>query len=912
MPEIDTGQKINFSGLIELAMPYFEVELEELWNNDEPNPDAKNSFRDRTKERIESKIGLKSGFEEIALDIALEDIIARQGVPIQKWRFNSYYLREKALISAFEEDKINPFTHGLPIFVGGRFVSNEKTYDKSGVDPYSKSHKLSDLILKAINELYLKNPGYKDFLENLSFVYLQPLTFIQMIRFENDMPFFIDYLTLAYGSPIHIKLVGEINSNANGSDTVGNDYEGDVLEEIEFKRGISPNLEYKCSGGDFHSELFGIDKFEICDEIQSLKRLDGKRTYSDFSFEIFDFSKIKRSLELNRRSHEKAIKQLMERVEKIRNANALMNQKTEEICFCDDTWSYFEDYYSIRKAQTDISKRIIGYKLAFIIEKNSKGIFDFIKMYQTKGLPSFMEKSSCDTEIMRNLMRYCPFLNSRFNNGKKNNGLDFIGGKHGPLEFAKEKSLGISDPSAIKKLCGFLIEKADIFSEGKNSIKGLNLTDFKRANIPRIQYESLENFPFFLIELDQINAHPNLLDMINQLIKTGDMTKEDLRLLRDYSRQNGVGWSRIEPRIVELFTNDTYVQIGLFSQDKRIGRWQDELRGKQILYPLKEIDFQDFVVNEQKNKPNPPDFRLSLFSLPTSPKLDKKVFSDNRFLGGCPIDKLIAMMGYEQKGLFLPGFMESKMARKGNLIHLISSMNYRMIDEDSGLEKELSHYKTLELLGIEAQSPDSYCETAFRTNIWLNQNHLSVEVGFHPDAYFLLGYNNPTNSFRLLGERKPKAYDIVVIDTKTNSFLPYFEHKYLLQTLSYGTFIKRMMKEVLNDDFVENIYVVLNKNAFHINMSKEKEKGTIRYRPQVFSPIVKFSKDDPFIEIFEKILYESIIALENLKKYPRENIERYYSLSKKEKYCDRCFYDHQSICESLRTNPSSIDVLFNG
>jgi hypothetical protein len=300
-----------------------------------------------------------------------------------------------------------------------------------------------------------------------------------------------------------------------------------------------------------------------------------------------------------------------------------------------------------------------------------------------------------------------------------------------------------------------------------------------------------------------------------------------------------------------------------------------------------------------------------MFSLPTNPKLDKKIFSDNRFLGGCPIDKLITTMSDEQKGLFLSGFRESKMARKGNLIHLISSMNFRALDENSGVEKELSHYKTLELLGIKAQSPDLYCETAFRVNIGLNQEYGNVKVGFHPDAYFLLGYDNLSNDLGKFGKRNSKAYDIVVIDTKTNSFISYFEHKYLLQTLSYGVFIKGMMKEILKDDFVENIYVVLNKNAFHINIPKEKYKGTIRYRPQVFSPIVKFSKSDPFIKIFDEILYESIMALGNLRKDPTKNIERYYSLSKKEKYCDRCFYDHQSICKSLRTNPHSIDFLLN-
>jgi hypothetical protein len=686
----------------------------------------------------------------------------------------------------------------------------------------------------------------------------------------------------------------------------------------------------------FHEDVYfknisQINK-ELCEEIINERKNFGKATYSDFSLELFDFSKIKKSINENKRAYEKNISKLQERIEEIAK---IMNYKSFNV----DT----KRYLLIRKAQTTLAKRIMAYKISCLVDMNSVEISDIFKRYQINGLPLFMEKTSYDLDIMKGVIGFSSFFKETFGSGlklndynKRNNdidslrginrisankkksknnntnlnGLDYIGGKHGPLEFAKDNSLGICDPSAIKKLCGFLIEKSDIFYMGDYTIKGPNLRDIKRRNFPRIEYESLAGFPYFLIESNLVDMHPNILDLIQYLIKTKEITKQDLRMLDDYSRERWIGWSRIEPRIVELFSNDTYIQIGLFSPDKKIGRWLDELNGKTLLYPLKEIDFERFIVNDNDHKLNAPDFRLSMFSLPTNPKLDKGIFEDNRFLGGCPIDKFITSLLLEEKALLLPGFLESKMARKGNLVHLISAMEFSTIDKTNGIEKELSHYKTLELLGLNSISPKAYSETAFRVRYNLSDLSSSdncldndIEIGFHPDAYFLLGYDSSNGPRNNLSENNYDKYDIVIIDTKTNSVLPYFEHKYLLQTLSYGRFIKTMMEDILKRSCVENIYVVLNKNAFHINMPNDIGKGTVRYRPQVFSSIVKFSKEDEFMGLFENILNESIEALVYLKRNLRENISDYYAQSKREKYCNRCFSDHQLICENLQKNP---------
>lgn len=929
MPEVDSGKKVNFSGLIEIILPYFKIDLDEFSIKNKSELSSKREALEEIEQIIQSKVGIKCEEERLTLDIALEDMLVRQRVPMQKWRFNDYYLREKSLINTLEENKINPFKGGLPVFVSGKSVSNERTFVKSGFDPYSKSHKLSDNILKSIHGLYQENKEYKEFLESVFFIYLQPSTFIQMVRFDNDLPVLIDYLSFFKGNPFLLKILKEETKDTKKKN---------IIELKEHLKKSNDSIEKDIlSYEDFYLDKNSRIRKEIYKETISERKELGKATYSDFSLELFDFSRIKKTINDNKRAYEKSISKFQERIE-----------KTAEIMGYNSFNVDTESYLLMKKAQTDIAKRIMAYKISYLLDMNSVEISNFIKRYQTNGLPIFMEKTSYDLDIMKSVISFSSFFKGIFGNSvkqndyiKKNNhtnnlkevdthsankrknknnnanfaGLDFIGGKHGPLEFAKNNSLGICDPSAIKKLCGFLIDKSDIFYKGKYAIKGFDLRDVKRKNFPRIEYESLADFPYFLIESNLIDAHPNILDLIQYLIKTKEITKQDLRILESYSREKWIGWSRIEARIVELFSNDTYIQIGLFSPKKRIGRWLDELNGKTLLYPLKEINFESFVVNDENPKLNAPDFRLSMFSLPTNPKLDKGIFEGNRFLGGCPIDKFITSLSLEEKGLLLDGFSESKMARKGNLIHLISAMEFNTLDEESGLEKELSHYQTLELLGLKATSPKAYSETAFRVKYNLgdlsnrsNSNYGETEIGFHPDAYFLLGYDSSKISRDYISGSNYNKYDIVIIDTKTNSFLPYFEHKYLLQTLSYGRFVKSMIENILEKNCVENIYVVLNKNAFHINMPNNIEKGTVRYRPQVFSPIVKFSKEDEFMGLFENILNESIEALVNLRSNLKENINGYYALSKKEKYCNRCFFDHQLICEQLQKNP---DILEN-
>lgn len=921
MPEIDSGQKINFTGFIELMLPYLGIELEEFWNKKPNDLKIREHFFQRIKRNIESCVGINNEDEEKVLEVCIEDILNRQEFPMQKWRFNKYYLREKLLIEVLNEGNLNPFKGGFPIIISGRSVSNENSFVKSGIEPYSKSHKLSNNVLEAIYGLYLENKDYKDFLERIFFIYLQPVSYIQMVRFYNEIPTLVDYLSLTNGTPLHLKKLSQKQINEYASK---NDNLSDEIKE-NFVKNLFQSLEINFDNSD---ELFS--------EIEDNERKEGDRTYSDFSLEIFDFLSIKSSVDKNVRSYERVIHSLIERINEL-SKNSLELKKVKD----DPNLNPFkinqaylyqlniDKYLSFRKAQTSLAKRIMAFKIAYFIDLHKPEISDFIRTYQTQGLPIFIEKTSYEQEIVRLIEKYSSFINETYNgindekndktpynsvkgknrngNAKKLNGFEYIGGKHGPLEFAKDKSLGISDSSAIKKLCGFIIEKADIFYNGQNDIKGFNFNRFNRTNFPKIEYESLAQYPYFLLESNLVDMHPNISDLIDFLIKNNEISKNDLRLLDSYSKQNWTGWSRIEPRIVELFTNDTFVQIGLFSPEKRVGRWLEEISGKSLLYPLKEFDFEGFIVDEKEcNRGRPlslPDFRLSMFSLPTNPKLDKRIFNDNRVLSGCPIDKLITSLSNEKKSILLPGFSDSNMARKGNLIHLISSMEFFVDDSESNTRNELTHYKTLELLGISSQSPKAYCETPFRANHEYGANKEKVIIGFHPDAYFLLGYDfESENSNRFLGKEK-RHYDIVVIDTKTNSFLPYFEHKYLLQTLSYGSFIKKMIEESTRRDCVENIYVVLNKNAFHMNMQKSNTSGTIRYRPQVFSPIVKFSKYDPFIELFKDILDESVSALMSVRKNPNESLLDYYLQSESEGYCDRCFYDHQTICENLRKNP---------
>ena len=90
-----------------------------------------------------------------------------------------------------------------------------------------------------------------------------------------------------------------------------------------------------------------------------------------------------------------------------------------------------------------------------------------------------------------------------------------------------------------------------------------------------------------------------------------------------------------------------------------------------------------------------------------------------------------------------------------------------------------------------------------------------------------------------------------------------------MQTAFYGLMIKDIVEE--NGLKTNNIYTVLNKNSFDHHFfnikNEEKEHHNIGvFRPQKFSPITKFSPEDPFLEYVMQELYRAVTEKEELRK----------------------------------------------
>ncbi len=611
---------------------------------------------------------------------------------------------------------------------------------------------------------------------------------------------------------------------------------------------------------DFEFNLENESLSSFAADLHSLSKSSYRRsgrTFSVFSLSLFDENHVKKILFYD----PLRFKETLERLN-LSNNRELINYV---------------------KKVSNLSKRVLAFRTSQLIKNSFDYLASKINALDIFGIPLYMEKTGYASKVLEIVKK--DFL-STFD---KQISFFYIGGEKGIFENVKDlPDKGICESSAIRKLLGFIDSLPSKDSSSKNFVLSSNKAP-KNTHISikqdkdnyKISYVSSSKYPFLLIEEEFIHKHPNLEDLAEALFEKSPVSLEELK---EFFSRFKVGIRRIEPTLVDLFY-DSMVNSGLLSLSNDRAPLRALIRDKQLILPGQIDGFFDKVVTKNLSKA---DFRLSLFSLPTNPKILKKYFNDNtvkKIDGGCPIDKYLSQDLEHLCNNFNSHFslaldykclkeqMYSKIADIGTLVHSLVSSSF----------KDLIHYNTLERLGLPPQDSSQYCELPFVVDYDLDGS--KVNISFHPDAILFLRDKEKQNNL-----------DIIVLDTKTKSAHPYFEHKYLLQTYFYADSIAKLVNEKLSLN-VNDYYLVISRLAFFGKHYADAEDLTY-YRQQTLSPVIRISKDDKFREIAQQILYSSVKDLLDLKNNPDKFFE-FKEISEKKGYCHKCFLNHQTVCNEI-------------
>ena len=536
-----------------------------------------------------------------------------------------------------------------------------------------------------------------------------------------------------------------------------------------------------------------------------------------------------------------------------------------------------------KKYETYVNKRLAIKKFEDLLLGIKERSFKAMIELGVNAIPLYMEKTSDSADI---ITRAAKNISLSFH---------FIGGDSGMLSSGSGNYIpirGIAESMAMRRLIGYIDSIHQVWKGSGSTRKKQKVTVVKEVNkiemsgladTPFLLHSSFE-LPFLLLEEGTPNKHPNFHDLARELLNDAE-----IKVLRDFAYSKRIGFARIEPRLVELFSINHEVYAGQRFRDKRNLSWKYELDGKKILTP-EEIG----ILTSGSVKNGVGDFRGSEFSLPGSPIMNK-IWWDNHEKGktyyGCTLQKLIGKINTEKRKKYLheellikskeealeffkfhDENLESKFASRGTSIHKISSEPL----------VGLVHYKTLGLAGITPCSSDKYTETAFLHDMDFNSR--VTRISFHPDCYLFLESNN--------------AYDILIIDTKTNPVRNYPEHKYLLQTGLYALVLEDILKKQGKE--VNNFYLTFNKNAFYKSSIESDVKISPHsvYRGQRFSPITLLKKDDPFRVVLPSLVKGVMDEKQGLIE-GQINVSKYKADQEKCKTCKKCYSDYHYVCDNI-------------
>ena len=883
-----------------------------------------------------------SSQKSISGKICFEDVLTAAFVeandPKKVGRLNKYKMHGEVLLDELkkhgEKNNNNHFHQKIPILVNGLCVTDYRSGRKSGVDPYSNSHLFSTLFIEAVSQLF---PF--EFLDMFRLVYVQPVPYIQKLTLKENHN------------------VKDDHSN-DGTQDSEQDTEPKIigLEDI-----LRDRIEIEINQRMLLNNTIGFGTLVKFDDVMPKR---GNSVYDPALLSL------------------KSVEQVLKASPNLLSEDAAFNGVID-----------LDRYLELKRYEIHLNTQVMAIKFAHLLDLIFPHIISTMKEYGISGIPLYMEKTSDSARIIENTLAYSE-TPLRFH---------FVGGEQGILASTPELMpfMGICHPTAIGRLIGFIENVYMTWS--KRFVKSAKRVRMESKDIVNVvRYQSVDEYPFFLLENGTRDKHPNMHDLAGAIL-SGD----EQRHVREFAYTHRIGFSRIEPRIVELMTRDTSIYCGLRTFNKTNRRWLQELEGKRIVTPdmihgffempsiknarASEIreeahepkgrDSPDAVSNSANIQRIKSDFRGSEFSLPTCPKLDRTWFAlyekggfnaegsfAEGFFGaecsldtGCSIEKIVTSMPREKRKAFLreqlskeaqdvvdeffrthTPEMESIFAIRGTAIHKVSS---------TPLEG-LAHYETLRKAGIEPRASDCYTETPFLHTItqrdlyYLKSNtdlkHRIIKpftVSIHPDAYFFLeredtlcdgesvdrnGGNSDgkvnTDGKININRAITKNYDLIIIDTKTNRVTPYPEHKYLLQTFFYGWLIKHIVEEELGDKVnnthvkINNIYTVLNKNAFYRGFynkgdtKKEEPMPHATYREQKFSPITLFTPDDIIHDVILNMLVNIVEEKEGIQ-HGAICFADYKSQQEKKGRCEKCYMEHQLVCKLLKEKSEREDEI---
>ncbi len=531
------------------------------------------------------------------------------------------------------------------------------------------------------------------------------------------------------------------------------------------------------------------------------------------------------------------------------------------------------------KNEVLINQHLMAIKFAFIFDKLYPHFREQKEKFSLSGIPLYMEKGSSSRKVIELIGRYSQ--SAKFKTLDDAHGLfHFVGGNGGIVANSKDRICvnGICDDAALGRLFNyFQIVYRD--STGKT----IRLKAEPSDSRPVFSYISAGKYPFLLIEQGAESGSPNLHDLAEHLVSDGTLTSYQIELVRNFSNAHRIGFSRLEPRLVELFNSDVSIYVGLRSLSKENRRWSRELDGKKIITPDRIPGFFEMpCINEKSG-----DFRGSGLAMPSAPKINAdwvKKFNQGIAPVGCALEKIVGRLPNADniilRQLELAGEdvcadfyrfhnenLESIPALRGTAIHALSSAPL----------DNLIHYRTLERIGLKPVSSDLYTETPFYHELD------GFSVSLHPDCYLFL-------------ERADGKHDLLILDTKSNRYTPYPEHKYLQQTFFYGWVIKQCVEKHLAMK-IENIYSVLNKNAFHKGFGESDSVAVphTTFRPQRFSPITLFTPDD-FMHQAVPYIVNTLMSEQKDLKSGSIDLPAYKAEKERCGACRKCYNSNVLIC----------------
>ncbi|MEM4271909.1 MAG: hypothetical protein QXD13_02390 [Candidatus Pacearchaeota archaeon] len=512
-----------------------------------------------------------------------------------------------------------------------------------------------------------------------------------------------------------------------------------------------------------------------------------------------------------------------------------------------------QDYLDYCNASASFCRKILAQKYVHIF--NKLDLVSTLYAFKVPEIIYFGEKTSYGAKVLELVRKY----------SKEKFPFGFIG--DGPLSNIDEiTSLGIAHDTAMHKLFGFITKLYE--AEKKVSLKRPLKREIpaweKRggSSSGNIEYRQCPHYNFFLCEISDCRS-PCAKDIIDT-----ELSEKDLQYIVKFADYKRVGFSRIEPRLVQLANQDFRVFVGDRKTSKLNSSWQHtELAGKKIKF----IDLEEFVSKET----DVGDLRGSEFTMPCDiMRIFSKLNQDIRY-------KIIAEeleRHPELKKDFFrtndPDTFEGIAAIRGTAIHKVTAFPV----------KSLAHYETLARGGLDVLPSSKYTELSFVYRHIVRKTGEEIKITFHPDCQFAL--------------QGREGLDLVIIDNKTNRKLPYPYVKYKNQGKVYAYCLKRITR--IN---FRNTYLIFNHMAFDnmFGMTFSVPEGYPGseglYRAQSFIPPTVYYPEHNFDRMITREIDRTYLAQKNIKEDPKRFLkEKAKKAKQKENGCAKCFLDQIILC----------------